>query len=73
MNAGDQTDRLVVERQVEGFAVAPSGSICFAQDDDFIIETPPDIVSLRNTDRATALVCVSNSVIVSELLSPTLI
>ena len=54
INAGDQTDRLVVDRQVEGFAVAPSGSIYVAQDGDLIIATPPDIVSLRNTDRATA-------------------
>ena len=54
MNPWSHTDRLVVERQVEGFAVAPSGSICVAQDGDLIIATPPDIVSIRNTDRATA-------------------
>ena len=54
INAGDQTDRLVVERQVEGLAVAPSGSICVAKDDDLIIATPPDIVSIRNTDRDAA-------------------
>ena len=54
INAGDQTDRLVVERQVEGLAVAPSGSICVAKDGDLIIATPPDIVSIRNTDRAAA-------------------
>ena len=54
INAGDQTDRLVVERQVEGLSVAPSASICVAKDEDLIIQTPPNIVSLRNTDRDTA-------------------
>ena len=54
INSGDQTDRLVVERQVERLGVAPSGSICVAQDGDLIIATPSDIVSLRNTDRAIA-------------------
>ena len=54
INAGDQTDRLVVERQVEGLSVAPSASICVAKDEDLIIQTPLDIVSLRNTDRDTA-------------------
>jgi len=54
INVGDQTDRLVVERQVEEFTVAPSGSTCVAKDDDLIIPTPPDIVAVRNTDRDTA-------------------
>ena len=54
INAGDQTDRLVVERQVEGLRISPSASICVAKDDDLIIRTPLDIVSLRNTDRDTA-------------------
>jgi predicted GNAT superfamily acetyltransferase len=54
INAGDQTDRLVVERQVKGLTVAPSGSLCVANGDELIIQTPPDIVSLRNTDRETA-------------------
>ena len=54
INAGDQTDRLVVERQVEGLAVAPSGSICVAKDGDLIIPTPVDIVLLRQTDRNAA-------------------
>ena len=54
INAGDQTDRLVVERQVDGLLVAPNGSLCVANYDDLIIPTPPDIVSLRNTDRETA-------------------
>jgi len=54
INAGDQTDRLVVERQVDGMSVAPSGSICVAEDGDLIIPTPADIVGLRNTDRDTA-------------------
>ena len=55
INAGDQTDRLVVERQVEGLSISPRGSICVANDDDLIIQTPPNIVSLRNTDRDTAI------------------
>ena len=54
INAGDQTDRLVVERQVEGLSVAPSASICVAKDEDLIIQTPLDIVSLRNTNRAAS-------------------
>jgi predicted GNAT superfamily acetyltransferase len=51
INAGDQTDRLVVERQVDGLSLAPSGSTCVAKDGDLIIPTPIDIVGLRNTDR----------------------
>jgi len=54
INAGDQTDRLVVERQVGGLSVAPSGITCVAKDGDLIIPTPLDIVGLRNTDRDTA-------------------
>ena len=50
INAGDQTDRLVVERQVEGLGVAPSASFCVAKDKDLIIQTHPDIVALRKTD-----------------------
>ena len=50
INAGDQTDRLVVERQVEGLGVAPSASFCAAEDNDLIILTPQDIVALRKTD-----------------------
>ena len=50
INAGDQTDRLVVERQVEGLGVAPSASFCVAEDNDLIIQTPPDIVALLKTD-----------------------
>ena len=54
INVGDQTDRLVVERQVEELTVAPRGSICIAKDGDLIIPTPLDIVAVRNTDRDTA-------------------
>jgi predicted GNAT superfamily acetyltransferase len=54
INVGDQTDRLVVERQVEEFTVAPSGSTCVAKDDDLIIPTPSDIVVVRKTDRDAA-------------------
>jgi predicted GNAT superfamily acetyltransferase len=54
INVGDQTDRLVVERQVEELTVAPSGSTCVAKDDDLIIPTPPDIVVVRKTDRDAA-------------------
>ncbi|MSY47505.1 MAG: hypothetical protein F2644_02315 [Actinobacteria bacterium] len=54
INAGDQTDRLVVERQVDGLSVAPSSITCVAKDGDLIIPTPLDIVGLRNTDRDTA-------------------
>ena len=54
INVGDQTDRLVVERQVEELTSAPSGSTCVANDDDLIIPTPLDIVAVRNTDRDTA-------------------
>ena len=54
INAGDQTDRLVVERQVEGLSVAPSASSCVAKENDFIIQTPQDIIALRKTDRDAA-------------------
>ena len=51
INSGDQTDRLVVERQVEGLIAAPTSSACVATDGDLIIETPQDIVMLRTSDR----------------------
>jgi len=54
INAGDKTDRLVVERQVDGLSLAPSGSTCVAKDGDLIIRTPIDIVGLRNSDRNSA-------------------
>ena len=54
INAGDQTDRLIVERQVDGLSTAPSGSTCVAKDGDLIIPTPLDIVGLRNSDRHAA-------------------
>jgi predicted GNAT superfamily acetyltransferase len=55
INARDQTDRLIVERQVGGLSAAPSGSTCFAKHGDLEIPTPLDIVGLRNTDRDTAI------------------
>ena len=54
INVGDQTDRLVVERQVEELTVAPRGSICIAKDGDLNIPIPLDIVAVRNTDRDAA-------------------
>ncbi|GBL21914.1 hypothetical protein EMGBS4_19740 [Acidimicrobiaceae bacterium] len=54
INAGDQTDRLVVERQVEGLTAAPSSRVYVAEQDDLIIHTPDDIVALRSTDREKA-------------------
>ncbi len=59
INAGDHTDRLVVERRVSGCEVAPSAEAIVAGRDDEIIATPENIVALRQSvkpeDQALAL------------------
>jgi len=50
INGDDNTDRLVVERQVENCAVAPSAGPITALPGDQLIATPEDIVSLRQSD-----------------------
>ena len=47
LNAGDSTDRLVVERQVVGLETAPVGKTTQAQSDEILIATPEDIVAMR--------------------------
>ena len=49
INASDSTDRLVVERQVADCDVAPSATTIFVSVSDLVIETPNDIVALRQS------------------------
>ena len=52
INAGDSTDRLVVERQVAGLGAPPHCQPIQSQDDDEVIETPVDIVAMRQSSDA---------------------
>ena len=49
INAGELTDRLVVERRVAGLATAPHGEICIPDIGDVLITTHDDIVGLRKS------------------------
>lgn len=49
INSGDNTDRLVVERQVAGCDTAPHAETVTSEDGDELIETPQDIVALRQS------------------------
>jgi predicted GNAT superfamily acetyltransferase len=49
INSGDKTDRLVVERQVAHCDVAPHAEEIISEDGDELIETPQDIVALRQS------------------------
>ena len=49
INSGDNTDRLVVERQVANCDVAPHAETTTSQDGEELIETPEDIVALRQS------------------------
>ncbi len=49
INAGEQTDRLVVERRVAGLVAAPYGEICIPDTEDELITTHDDIVGLRKS------------------------
>jgi predicted GNAT superfamily acetyltransferase len=49
INSGDNTDRLVVERQVAGCDIAPHAETVTSDDGEELIETPQDIVALRQS------------------------
>ena len=49
INSGDNTDRLVVERQVAHCDIAPHAEEIISEDGDELIETPQDIVALRQS------------------------
>lgn len=53
INAGDSTDRLIVEREVAGCEVAPIAKVIVASIDDQVIATPTDIVALRRSEIAS--------------------
>ncbi|NDB42822.1 MAG: hypothetical protein EB035_07565, partial [Actinobacteria bacterium] len=47
---GDNTDRLIVERQVAGCDVAPTAVTIDVESGDELITTPADIVALRQSN-----------------------
>ena len=53
INAGDSTDRLIVEREVSGCEVAPRAKAIVVGKDDEVIATPEDIVALRRSEDAS--------------------
>jgi predicted GNAT superfamily acetyltransferase len=53
INGDDNTDRLVVEREVKEKLSPPSASAITASPGDHLIATPEDIVALRQSGRAT--------------------
>ena len=60
INSGDSTDRLVVERQVANCNVAPRGKVVVGEDGDVLIETPQDIVALRQSNSSDDQALVHN-------------
>lgn len=58
INSGDSSDRLVVERQVANCDVAPHGKAIAGEKGDVLIETPQDIVALRQSNRSADLALV---------------
>jgi predicted GNAT superfamily acetyltransferase len=52
INAGEQSDRVLVRWQVEGLDAPLVGATIQARADDEVIPTPVDIESLRKTNRA---------------------
>jgi predicted GNAT superfamily acetyltransferase len=60
INSGDNTDRLVVERQVKDKSVSPSAIAIIASPGDHVIATPEDIVALRQSGSATNRLLVKN-------------
>jgi predicted GNAT superfamily acetyltransferase len=61
INSGDNTDRLVVERQVAGCDSAPQAEMITINDGDELIETPQDIVAWRQSGEADDLAHVRKS------------
>jgi predicted GNAT superfamily acetyltransferase len=60
INSGDNTDRLVVERQVTNYDVAPHAEVIAGEEGDVLIETPQDIVALRQSNSAADQALVRN-------------
>ena len=54
INAGEQSDRLLVRWNVDGADEQQRGAVIAVQTSDLLVETPPDIASLRVSDRAVA-------------------
>jgi predicted GNAT superfamily acetyltransferase len=54
INAGEQSDRLLVRWDVTGRDELVSGSVIEPSVTDVVIDTPPDIESLRTRDRSLA-------------------
>lgn len=52
INAGEQSDRVLVRWQVEGLDAPPVGEPIQVRPDDEVVPTPADIESLRKTNRA---------------------
>ncbi len=52
INAGEQSDRVLVRWQVVGLDAPPAGIVVEPRDDDDMITTPPDIESLRKENKA---------------------
>ena len=60
INSGDSTDRLVVERQVANCDVAPHAEVVVGEDGEVLIETPQDIVALRQSNSSADQALVRN-------------
>ena len=50
INAGQDTDRLLVEWRVGDLVAPPQGELCSPTSDDVLITTPDDIVALRRSN-----------------------
>ena len=55
INAGEHSDRLLVQWSVSVTGDPQPGTFVVANRDDVVVDTPPDIESLRRTDRGAAL------------------
>lgn len=54
INAGEQSDRVLVKWRVDGLSDPPHGSPVGRQPGDVVIPTPPDIETTRKTNRETS-------------------
>ena len=54
INAGEQSDRVLVRWDVDDADGPAPGAVIEPVDDDFVVDTPPDIESLRAIDRAAS-------------------
>jgi predicted GNAT superfamily acetyltransferase len=60
INSGDNTDRLLVEREVKEKSSPPSARVITASPGEHVIATPEDIVALRQSGSATDRKLVKN-------------